>query len=137
MEYRSRLIESKIERVLKSSGALLLEGPKFVGKTTTCSRLAKSEIALVTDNIIEIIKTDPSYALVGEKPHLIDEWQTVPEIWDFVRKKVDDDGNFGEFILAGSVTPSNRNKIHHSGAGRIGPLKMRTMSLSNPETLQA
>ena len=129
MKYRPRLIENKIKRILKSSGALLLEGPKFVGKTTTCKLFAKSDISLVVDNVIQVVKSDPSYALSGEKPHLIDEWQTVPEIWDLVREKVDDDGEFGEYILTGSATPASRDKIHHSGAGRIAPLKMRTMSL--------
>ena len=75
------------------------------------------------------MSTDPKYALKGEKPRLIDEWQNVPEIWNYVRKQVDEDEMFGEFILTGSATPTDSRKIHHSGSGRIVPITMRTMSL--------
>lgn len=127
--YLPRLIEKKIERLLNSSGAVAVEGPKFCGKTTTCGLFSKSKIELITEEIINVVKVDPKLALVGEKPHLIDEWQTVPQIWNLVRKQVDDDNEFGEFLLTGSATPADFNKIHHSGAGRIAPLKMRPMSL--------
>lgn len=128
-DYWPRLIEKRIERLLKSSGAVAVEGPKFCGKTTTCGLFSKSKIELITEDIINIVQADPKLALVGEKPHLIDEWQTVPQIWDLVRKQVNDDGDFGEFLLTGSATPADTDKIHHSGAGRIAPLKMRPMSL--------
>ncbi len=133
MVYRKRLIESRIQRALKSSGAVALEGPKFSGKTTTCKLFAKSQIQLITNEIIDVVKADPKVALIGDKPHLIDEWQTVPEIWNLVRKAVDDDSAFGEYILTGSATPPDNSKIHHSGAGRIFSLKMRTMSLFESE----
>ena len=122
-------MKKRIERLLKSSGAVAVEGPKFCGKTTTCGLFSKSKIELITEDIINIVQADPKLALVGEKPHLIDEWQTVPQIWDLVRKQVNDDGDFGEFLLTGSATPADTDKIHHSGAGRIAPLKMRPMSL--------
>lgn len=133
MVYRKRLIESRIQRALKSSGAVALEGPKFSGKTTTCKLFAKSQIQLITNEIIDVVKADPKVALIGDKPHLVDEWQTVPEIWNLVRKAVDDDSAFGEYILTGSATPPDNSKIHHSGAGRIFSLKMRTMSLFESE----
>lgn len=95
MEYRPRLIESKIQRALKSSGAVALEGPKFSGKTTTCKRFSKSQIELIEKSTIDVVRADPTIALMGERPHLVDEWQTVPEIWDLVRKRVDYDAEFG------------------------------------------
>lgn len=128
-EYLKRLVEEKIERKLKSSGALLVVGPKYCGKTTTCNIFKKSSIELIDDKIIEIVSSDPKNALIGDYPRLIDEWQNVPELWNYIRKKVDDDGEFGEFILTGSATPLMSNKIYHSGAGRITTIKMRTMSL--------
>lgn len=128
-KYYSRIIEETIQRKLKSSGAVLVIGPKFCGKTTTCKMFSKSSIHLITDDVIEIASADLKTVLVGEKPRLIDEWQNVPEIWDYVRKQVDEDNEFGEFILTGSATPVKSNKIHHSGSGRIVPIKMRTLSL--------
>lgn len=127
--YKPRLIEKQIERALKSSGAIAIEGPKFCGKTTTCNIFSVSKIELITEDIINVVKADPKIALLGDKPHLIDEWQTVPQIWDLVRKQVNDDNQFGEYILTGSATPPDPNQIHHSGAGRITPLVMRPMSL--------
>lgn len=128
-KYYTRFIESKIEKKLKSSGAVLVNGPKFCGKTTTCKLFKKSMIQLVDDEIINIVLADPESALIGEYPRLIDEWQNVPELWNYIRKKVDEDGKFGEFILTGSATPPNYEKIHHSGSGRITPVTMRPMSL--------
>ncbi len=127
--YLTRLIEIKIDKKLKSSGAILVVGPKYCGKTTTCSIFKKSSIELIDNRIIDIVSSDPKNALIGEYPRLIDEWQNVPELWNYIRKKVDDDNQFGEFILTGSATPFITNKIYHSGAGRIVTIKMRTMSL--------
>lgn len=127
--YRKRYIESQIERLLKSSSAVLVAGPKFCGKTTTCLRMAKSSIRLATRRNIELARVEPHNTLLGEQPRLIDEWQTVPELWDEVRAWADEKPGFGQFILTGSSTPADKSKIHHSGAGRIVTLPMRPMSL--------
>ncbi len=127
--YRKRYIESQIERLLKSSSAVLVAGPKFCGKTTTCLRMAKSNIRLATRRNIELARVEPHNTLLGEQPRLIDEWQTVPELWDEVRAWADEKPCFGQFILTGSSTPADKSKIHHSGAGRIVTLPMRPMSL--------
>ena len=127
--YYNRLIESIIKKKIKSSGAVLVQGPKFCGKTTTSKLFCKSIIQLIDNDIIEIVSADPKIALNGDKPRLIDEWQNVPELWNYVRNQVDLDNAFGEYILTGSSTPIDSNKIHHSGAGRITPIKMSTLTL--------
>lgn len=129
IKYYKRLIEDKIEQKLKSSGAILVAGPKFCGKTTTCMLYQKSFIKLNTKQIIDIAKLNPKGILSGERPRLIDEWQAVPDIWNQVKDALDFDYKFGQFILTGSSTPADKTEIHHSGAGRIVPLKMRPMSL--------
>ncbi len=128
-KYYPRLIEKTIEKKLKSSGALLLTGPKYCGKTTTAKLYSKSEIALITLNTIELVSSDPTIALDGEKPRLIDEWQKVTNLWNYIRQRIDDDQEFGEYILTGSSTPFDTSAILHSGAGRITILKMRPLSL--------
>lgn len=127
--YRPRYIESQIERLLKSSSAVLVAGPKFCGKTTTCLRMSKSNVRLTTRRNIELARMEPHNTLLGEQPRLIDEWQTVPELWDEVRAWADENPGFGQFILTGSSTPADKSQIHHSGAGRIVTLPMRPMSL--------
>lgn len=127
--YYNRLIESIIKKKIKSSGAVLVQGPKFCGKTTTSKLFCKSIIQLIDNDIIEIVSADPKIALNGDKPRLIDEWQNVPELWNYVRNQVDLDNTFGEYILTGSSTPIDSNKIYHSGAGRITPIKMSTLTL--------
>lgn len=128
-KYYKRLIENKIEKKLKSSGAILVAGPRFCGKTTTCMLYQKSFIKLNTKQTIELAKLNPRGVLNGEKPRLIDEWQEVPDIWNQVKDSLDFEYSFGQFILTGSSTPANKTDIHHSGVGRIVPLKMRTLSL--------
>lgn len=128
-KYYKRLIESKIESKLKSSGAVLVAGPKFCGKTTTCMLFQKSFIKLNTRQTIELAKMNPRGVLFGESPRLIDEWQSVPDIWNQVKDALDFDYSFGRYILTGSSTPVDKTEIYHSGVGRITPLKMRTMSL--------
>lgn len=128
-KYLDRYIEKTIERKLKTSGAVLVRGPKFCGKTTTCRRFAKSELQLGDNNVLLAVASDPKGALHGEYPRLIDEWQNFAPLWDYIRVKVDDDSAFGEFLLTGSVTLPNIGKIHHSGAGRIVSVDMRPMSL--------
>lgn len=128
-KYYTRLVEKKIQQKLNSSGAILINGPKFCGKTTTSKLFAKSSIQLIDNDIIEIVNADPKNALRGDKPRLIDEWQSVPKLWDYIRKTVDDNGEFGEYILTGSSTPYEKSKIHHSGSGRITTITMKPMSL--------
>lgn len=132
-KYYKRLIETQIENKLKSSGAVLVAGPKFCGKTTTCMLYQKSFIKLNTSQTINIAKLNPKGVLAGDKPRLIDEWQAVPDIWNQVKDSLDFDYSFGQFILTGSSTPADKTQIHHSGAGRIVPLKMRPMSLYESE----
>ncbi len=128
-KYFPRLIDKTIENKLRSSGAVLVSGPKFCGKTTTCMNFQKSFIKLNTSQIIAAAAMDPRSTLKGDSPRLIDEWQKVPDIWNCVKDDLDNDYQFGKFILTGSSTPADKNKIHHSGAGRITPIKMRPMSL--------
>lgn len=127
--YYKRLIEKNIERKMKSSGAVLVAGPKFCGKTTTCMRFQKSFLKLSTKQAITMARMNPKGALQGEKPRLIDEWQKAPDIWNQVRDDLDMDYQFGKYILTGSSTPADKTEVHHSGAGRIPPVKMRPMSL--------
>lgn len=127
--YYQRLIEEAIDRKLKSSGAVLVAGPKFCGKTTTCMLYQKSFVKLNTKQAISMARMDPKGALMGEKPRLIDEWQKAPDIWNQVKDDLDFNYEFGKFILTGSSTPADKTEIHHSGADRIAPLMMRPMSL--------
>ena len=127
--YYERLIEKRIERKLKSSGAVLVAGPKFCGKTTTCMLYQNSYIKLNTKQSIAIARLNPKGVLVGEKPRLIDEWQKAPDIWNHIKDDLDFDYQFGKYILTGSSTPADKTDVHHSGAGRIAPLLMRPMTL--------
>lgn len=129
-KYYERLIEKSIERKLRSSGAVVIEGPKFCGKTTTALRYGKSNIRLNTSRTVELAKMETAKVLYGEKPRVIDEWQTVPEIWNEIKSWIDENPSFGQFILTGSTTPADKSKILHSGAGRISTVKMRPMSLT-------
>lgn len=127
--YYERYVEKQIERAMKSSGAVLVAGPKFCGKTTTCMLFQKSFKKLNTLQDIKLAKLNPRHILEGEKPRLIDEWQTVPDVWNQVKDDLDSDYQFGKYILTGSSTPADKTDIHHSGAGRITLVKMRPMSL--------
>lgn len=127
--YLDRTIEKKISKKLASSSVVVIVGPKFCGKTTTSLRYAKSSTRLNTATAIKIAAMNPSAVIEGEKTRVIDEWQTVPELWDELRGYVDEYPEFGQFILTGSATPEDKSKIFHSGAGRIVKLFMRSMSL--------
>lgn len=137
MEYYNRLCDDLLLRKLRSSGAVLIEGPKWCGKTSTGFQHAKSVIYLQDPDkhksYIEMADTKPSLLLQGDTPHLIDEWQTIPVLWDAVRYAVDQRGRMGQFILTGSTTPlgddTSENEIMHSGTGRIARMRMHTMSL--------
>lgn len=127
--YYGRLVERTIKRKLQSSGAVLVAGPKFCGKTTTCMLFQHSFVKLNTKQAITMARMNPKGVLTGDKPRLIDEWQKAPDVWNQVRDDLDVDYQFGKFILTGSSTPADKTEIHHSGAGRITPIKMRPMSL--------
>lgn len=127
--YLSRYIESTISKKMKSSGVVLVEGPKFCGKTTTSALFAKSEIRLNTKAAIQIARIEPYNVLIGERPRLIDEWQTVPDLWNQAKAWIDENPGFGQFIFTGSSTPVDNSDIFHSGAGRITRVMMRPMSL--------
>lgn len=130
--YKERIIDKKISEYMNGVGAVCVEGPKWCGKTWTSLNHANSVcyIASPANNFQNrrMAELSPDLVLKGEVPRLIDEWQEVPPIWDAVRFEVDKDINKGKFILTGSSTPK-RKGILHSGAGRIGRIRMSTMSL--------
>ena len=137
--YIRRLFDETVEFTLRSKGALVIVGPKWCGKSTTAKRYAKTLIDLMPletrNEFIELAKISPSHFLnYGPKPILIDEWQHVSFIWDQVKYEVDKTGEFGQYILIGSVTDKNRTEpdnesSRHTGNGRIIRKMMRTMSL--------
>ncbi|MCQ2801587.1 MAG: DUF4143 domain-containing protein [Bacilli bacterium] len=129
MNYYVRYIDQIIERYRKSTGAIVIVGPKFCGKTTSCNNIAKSIYRINTKAIVERTTINPKIALEGEEPHLIDEWQKVPDIWNYIKEDLDIDYKFGKYLLTGSSTPADKTDIQHSGAGRLKMVKMRTMSL--------
>ena len=130
--YRRRLIDDKITRYLRVFGAISIEGPKWCGKTWTGLNHANS-VSYVTDqSVLNLAAVDPKYIFMKERPQLIDEWQAVPGIWDAVRHECDSDHEKGKFILTGSTSlrkKSGENKVHHTGTGRIAPVRMHPMSL--------
>lgn len=131
-KYKPRVIDSAVCRYLSTFGAVCIEGPKWCGKTWTSSFHSKSEFLIgdPANNFQNraLAEISPSIVLEGETPRLLDEWQEVPSIWDAVRYTVDGRAEKGQFILTGSSTPK-RKGVLHGGAGRIGRLRMRTMSL--------
>lgn len=133
MEYKKRVIDGEIQRLLKISGAIVLVGPKAVGKTETASRYAKRIVHLDTNkNDRALAKAGPALLLEGDKPLLIDEWQVEKEVWNAVRRAVDASKEFGEFILTGSaVLPDDDDT--HTGAGRMRRLNVRPMTLFEKE----
>lgn len=133
MEYRKRLADEVLKDKLEASGAVLVEGAKWCGKTTTSKQIAKSvlymqEPAQKKQNLL-MADTNPSLLLQGDVPRLIDEWQLAPKLWDAVRFEVDQRDDFGQFILTGSAVPPDTSEISHSGTGRISRMLMRPMSL--------
>lgn len=130
--YRNRLIDSVIKKYLSLFKAVCIEGPKASGKTWAAKQCAKSEIMIgdPSDSFANrrLASLDVMAALRGEEPHLIDEWQEVPAIWDAVRAEVDKDSRRGRFILTGSSTPDKKGVLH-SGTGRITSIQLRPMSL--------
>ena len=132
MAYKQRVADALLERKLKGKGAVLIEGPKWCGKTTTAKQIAKSVLDLGDTDVYNqserMIALSSSALLEGATPRLIDEWQTLPALWDSVRSEVDKRSDFAQFILTGSAVPP-KEKTRHSGTGRIGRLRMRPMSL--------
>ena len=130
--YKPRIVDQMLERKLHVFGAVSIEGPKWCGKTWTAENHAESEIKIAENRgpltNRDYVLADVSRALVGDSPHLIDEWQEVPQIWDSVRSDLDSHPGHGRYILTGSSVP-RREEYIHSGIGRIAKLKMRTMTL--------
>lgn len=134
MKYRPRVIDKNIEKRLESKGAIVVEGAKWCGKTTTCERHASSVLYLGnTDDqstqLIKLADISPGILLQGKTPRLIDEWQLAPTLWDAARFEIDHREGFGQFIFTGSATPKSSDAIHHTGTGRFAWLRMRPMSL--------
>ena len=130
--YKPRLIDLQIDRLMKIYGAVCVEGPKWCGKTWTSRNhaVSASYIGDPAGNFMnrQLAEMDPSLVLEGDMPRLIDEWQVVPPIWDAVRYRVDQMPEKGRYVLTGSSTPIIKGELH-GGSGRIGRVKMRTMSL--------
>ena len=127
--YRPRIVDDELVETLAAIGAVVLEGPKSCGKTATGRHHAASEVLLDVDrNARHMVGIDPGAVLRGETPRLIDEWQTEPDIWNHVRRAVDDRRAPGQFILTGSAVPAD-DVTRHTGAGRLTRLRMRPFSL--------
>ena len=129
MTYQRRLIDTRIERKLRSSGGVLIRGARQVGKTTTALQHVASSVRLDDPSSRRLAQLEPSAILHGAAPRLIDEWQVVPEVWNAVRHEIDARQAKGQFVLTGSATPSD-DLTRHSGAGRIARMTLRPMSLS-------
>jgi predicted AAA+ superfamily ATPase len=129
MVYRSRIVDKELKRRLSSMGAVVIEGPKACGKTETARQVARSEVLMDVDrNAQRAVDVDPALVLDGDVPRLIDEWQVAPEIWNHIRRTIDDRESSGQFILTGSAVPAD-DITRHTGAGRLTRLRMRPMSL--------
>lgn len=131
--YKYRILDKVLGKRLKSIGAVLIEGPKWCGKTTTSEKLAQSVIYMSDsankNQYLEMAEINPQRLLEGATPRLIDEWQLAPKIWDAVRYEVDHRDELGQFILTGSSVPPSDKEIYHTGTGRFSWLLMRPMSL--------
>ena len=131
--YRPRITDNILARKLKGKGAVLIQGPKWCGKTTSAEQTAKSILYMSKPEDVKanLAAADiaPSKLLQGETPRLIDEWQIAPKLWDAVRFEVDHRNTVGQFILTGSAVPPETDEIFHTGTGRFAWIKMRPMSL--------
>lgn len=131
--YRKRIADDILKRKLEGKGAVLIEGPKWCGKTTTAEQLAASILYMddpeKKEQNITMSELNPKRLLKGETPRLIDEWQLAPKLWDAIRFEVDHRGEPGQFVLTGSAVPVDTKEITHSGTGRFTWLTMRPMSL--------
>lgn len=133
IEYKKRIADELLKKKLKGKGAVLIQGPKWCGKTTTAEQISNS--VLYMDNPedkeqnISLADLQPSLLLTGATPRLIDEWQLAPKLWDAIRFEVDHRGEEGQFILTGSSVPANIDEVTHTGTGRFAWLTMRPMTL--------
>lgn len=132
-EYKPRIADTILQRKLAGKGAVLIEGPKWCGKTTTAEIAAQSTLYMADpenekQNLM-LADINPKLLLQGDAPRLIDEWQVAPKLWDAVRYEVDHRDKEGQFILTGSAVPPNNEEIKHTGTGRFSWLLMRPMSL--------
>lgn len=132
-DYKPRIVDQLLADKLEAMGAVLIEGPKFCGKTTTGEQQAKSILYMADPETKErnltMASTNIKRLLAGDTPRLIDEWQIAPQLWDAIRFEVDHRRTDGQFLLTGSSVPADSSQIFHSGTGRFGWIKMRTMSL--------
>lgn len=133
MEYKHRIADGILEKKLRSKGAVLIEGPKWCGKTTTAEQQARSILYMDNpasfESNLQMAEIDPGILLEGDMPRLVDEWQLAPKLWDTMRFEVDHRHQVGQFILTGSAVPSDEESMKHSGTGRFSWLTMRPMSL--------
>jgi len=131
--YRRRIADEILRRKLEGKGAVLIEGPKWCGKTTTAEQIAASTLYMddpeKKEQNIAMSELSPKRLLQGATPRLIDEWQLAPKLWDAIRFEVDHRGDLGQFVLTGSAVPADTKEITHSGTGRFTWLTMRPMSL--------
>lgn len=129
--YKKRIADKLLERKLAGKGAVLIEGPKWCGKTTTASQLAQSTLDLGDSETLResrnMMEISPKILLEGDTPRLIDEWQTIPMLWDSIRSMVDKRGLPTQFILTGSSVLPDATETTHSGTGRFGRIRMRPM----------
>ena len=129
-KYIKRIAEKELLRKIRTSGCVLITGPKYCGKTTIAEQFAKSSHSFSTLSKINLYSSNIKMALIGEAPTLIDEWQNIPLVWDEVRDEIDHrHGKFGQYILTGSVHPVDYDEIMHSGEGRFSKVVMYPFSL--------
>lgn len=132
-KYLKRVYDDILAWRMQTKGAVLVEGAKWCGKTSTAERIARSVLYMqnpqTRDQNRRLAQIAPQQLLAGPAPRLIDEWQEAPQLWDAVRFEVDQRNEFGQFILTSSATPPDMSQVEHSGTGRIGRIKMRPMSL--------
>ena len=132
-EYKKRIADELLEKKLKGKGAVLIQGPKWCGKTTTAEQISGSVLYMANpeykEQNISLVDLNPGLLLTGATPRLIDEWQIAPKLWDAVRFEVDHRGEEGQFYLTGSAVPANMDDVVHTGTGRFSWLTMRPMTL--------
>ena len=135
--YKNRIVDEILEKKLKGKGAVLIQGPKWCGKTTTAEQISKSILYMSKpdekEQNLTMAEINPGLLLQGEAPRLIDEWQIAPKLWDAIRYEVDHRNKEGQFILTGSSVPAKMDDVTHSGTGRFSWLLMRPMSLYESE----
>ena len=131
--YKQRIADKILDKKLKGKGAVLIQGPKWCGKTTTAEQISNSILYMSQpedkNQNLTLVDINPSLLLKGETPRLIDEWQIAPKLWDAIRFEVDHRRKEGQFILTGSAVPANMKEVTHTGTGRFAWVLMRPMSL--------